>query len=245
MHCQRSIAGLFPFFGAIAIVLGCKSVAEIDVDCPKLCLASAGPTLPSPASFTASNLDAATFSPFVLDSGAGLALPDAGILPSSITWEATMKFNEVLAQLPSAAIKVSVDVRLTSVSLTSTTDLSFIKSMRVFLSREQDALGRGRTASNEVVDAGSGGGLAAGVSGCQAVGSSILVAKYDNEAGEPSGAIIDLLNVAPEMNLFDCIKDTPAIFSVTMVFQPGSYPATDAPLTLSTCIGAQSHVNYP
>jgi hypothetical protein len=244
MHYQRSLAWLFPFFGAVAIAAGCKSVVEIDVDCPKLCLASAGPTLPGLASLTSPNVDGAAYAPLALDAGAGLALPDAGILQGSVTWEATMKFNDVLAQLPSAAVDVSVDVRLTSVSLTSTIDLSFIKSMRVSLSREQDALGRGSTTRDQVADAG-GGDAVAGDSGCREAGSSILVASYDNLAGGTSGAIIDLVNVVPEMNLFDCIKDTPAKFSVTMAFQAGSYPATDAPLPLSTCIGAQSHVSYP
>ena len=245
MHYQRSIARFVPFFGAVAIATGCTSVAEIDVDCPKLCLAAAGPTLPGLASFTSSIPDGAAYGPFSMDAGTGFALPDAGILPSSTTWEAIMKFNDVLAQLPTAAVSMSVDVRLTSVSLTSTTDLSFIQSMRVFLSREQDALGRASTTSDQVADAGSGDDVAAGVSGCKAVGSSLLVASYDNLTGGTSGAIIDLVNVAPQMNLFDCIKDTPAKFSVKMAFQGGSYPASEVPLTLSTCVGAKSHVSYP
>ena len=224
MHNQRSMAWFLPFFGAVAIAPGCKSVAEIDVDCPKLCLAAAGKPLPGLATFTSLIPDGAVYAPFSLDAGAGLTLPDAGILPSSTTWEAIMKFNDVLAQLPNAAVHMSVDVRLTSVNLTSTTDLSFIKSMFVFLSREQNGLG---------------------IAGCRTLGSSVLVARYDNEAGGASGAVIDLVNVAPEMNLFDCIKDTPAKFSVTMAFNAGSYPTTEVPLTLSTCIGAQSHVSYP
>ena len=244
MHNQRSMAWFLPFFGAVAIAPGCKSVAEIDVDCPKLCLAAAGKPLPGLATFTSLIPDGAVYAPFSLDAGAGLTLPDAGILPSSTTWEAIMKFNDVLAQLPNAAVHMSADVRLTSVNLTSTTDLSFIKSMFVFLSREQNGLGSGSAATN-LVDAGSGGDVVAGIADCRTLGSSVLVARYDNEAGGASGAVIDLVNVAPEMNLFDCMKDTPAKFSVTMAFHAGSYPATDVPLTLSTCIGAQSHVSYP
>jgi len=252
MHCQHSLAWFFPFVSAVTLAPGCKSVAEIDVECPQLCLAQPGPILPGLASFPSPDVDGAAYDAFTLATGAGLALPDAGptlpdagVFPSSMAWEATLRFNDVLAQLPSSAVDVSVDVRLTSVNLTSTTDLSFIHSMRVFLSRQQTGPGRASAASDLVMDAGSSGDVTSGSSGCRAAGSSILVATYDHEVGGPSGAIIALVNVAPDMNLFDCLKDAPAKFSVTMAFQPGSYPATDAPLSLSTCMGAQSHVSYP
>jgi hypothetical protein len=229
-----SIALLFPFFATALIAAGCNPAIEIDVDCPRLCLAAPGPTLPGLGSLTPSGIDAAAYDLSAFDAGAEAALPETGISSGSVTWSAIMRFNDVLGQLPGAAVDLSLDVRLTTVNLASTTDLSFTDSIRVLLSRQENLDGgTGRQGGNP------------GTSACRIAGSSMLVATYDRQTDEPSGNAITLVNLVSDMNLFECMKDTPAIFWVTMAFRPGSYPALDAPLTLSTCVSATSHVSYP
>jgi hypothetical protein len=177
---------------------------------------------------------AAPYNPSSFDAGTEPALPSAGLFPNSITWDATVRFNEVLGQLPSAEVDLSVDVRLTSLNVASTTDLSFTDSIRVFLSRQEDLDGgTARQVGNNAVAA------------CTVAGSSMLVATYDRPGDGPSGPAVTLVNLVSDMNLFECLRDAPAIFSVTMGFRPGWYPAIDAPLSLATCVSAQSHASYP
>jgi hypothetical protein len=179
-----------------------------------------------------------------LDAGELPSAADPGLLQNAITWSSAMRFNEVLRQLPNAAIDTSLDVRLGSINVASTTGLSFVDSVRVSLSRDWKPLSGDHAATAEA-DAGAAEAVAIGGPGCNTAGSRFLVARYDRETDGISGNTIALVNLAAEMNLFDCMKDAPALFSVSMAFQPGSYPDVDAPLTLSTCVGAQGHASYP
>lgn len=211
---------------------GCDHVVQVDIQCPRLCLAAPGPTLPGLGQILPSEFDAAAYGSYSLDGGtenaAGL-LADAASIPNSMDWDATLRFNDVIAQLPSSAVNVSLDVRLTSVTLSSTMDLSFITGLRVFLSRAQVSTDGGSSTSH---------------SDCWDRISTDPVASYDSPTAS-SGPSIDLVNLVPEINLFDCIKDVPARFLVTMAMQPSAYQTSDVPLTLSTCVGAQTTATYP
>ena len=211
---------------APAAALGCNPLVKIDVDCQKLCLTAPGPSLPGIPSLQPAGIDGAVFS-----------IPDADIPSASIEWEAEMKFNEVLKQLPSAAANMSANVRLASVNLTSTTDLSFVDSVDVFLSHGQ---ARADSGASTIVDGGSPATLP-----CKAAGSSLRVAYFRSPDAGVGGSTLNLVTVDPALNLFDCMKDDPSKFDVKMTFHPGAYPATTTPLTLSTCIGAQAHASYP
>jgi hypothetical protein len=213
----------------VTFASGCKSAVKVDVDCPSICISAPGPTLPGEATLAALSVDG----------GIDRASTNGLVL----SWKETMNFNDVLAQLPSEALNTSVDVRLNAVQLSSTTDLNFTDSIRVFLSRQRKGSDAGSTTSDSIVSGGTSSETAPNGSSCRILGSNILVARYDRESDGPVGASIDLADLLPETNIFDCMKDAPVLFEVTMAFRPGFYPAIDAPLTLSTCIGAQG--SYP
>ena len=210
---------------------GCKSVAQVDLECPSLCLAAPGPTLRGSGSLAPWWLDASAYGSSALDAGADggvVPVPDAAAMPSSIDWEATLRFNDVVAQLPSGVLDISLDVRLTSVTLSSVLDLAFITGMRVFLGRPKTATADGGRSLPE----------------CWSRISTSPIAVYGRPIA-PSGAAISLVNLVPEINLYNCLKDAPARFLVAMDIEPLSYPTSDVPLTLSTCVSAQTTASYP
>ena len=216
------------------VSLGCKSAAEVDIQCPRLCLAAPGPTLRGSASLLPVALDATVPSLPTVDGGSlptvdggtpfdASAAHDAATIPSSMPWEVTLRFNDVVKQLPTEAVSISLDVRLTSVTLSSTTDLSFITSLQVYLSRTQTFPDGGQTS----------------IPDCWNRISTNPIAIYQSQA-VPVGGVISLVSLVPDINLFDCIKDRPAKFLVQMEVEPSMYPSLDVPLSFSTCVGAQT-----
>ena len=71
------------------------------------------------------------------------------------------------------------------------------------------------------------------------------IAYFQRSESGAAGASLDLALVDPALNLFDCMKDEPSRFRVTLTPRAGSMPMTDVPLTLRTCVGAETHVSYP
>jgi hypothetical protein len=240
---RASITTLFLLFAHA----GCSSAFDMDVECDKLCLAAPGPTIPG----------ISTLAPVALDSGAldpdgGLPALDGGVagqlegaVPGNaaptVEWVAEMSFNDVLKQLPSVAENLSADVRLGSVSLSGTSSLDFIESLEV-------SLGHGPATSGA-----SGSGAADGAKagdesnspGCQAAGTALRIAYFRRGESGAAGPSLDLVLVDPGLNLFDCMKDQPSRFHVTLTPRPGSMPTSDAPLVLRTCVGAETHLSYP
>jgi hypothetical protein len=208
------------------VSLGCKSAVEVDIQCPRLCLAAPGPTLRGSASLVPAGLDATVPALPTVDGGMlldGSAAQDAATIPRSMPWEVTLRFNDVVKQLPTEAVSISLDVRLTSVTLSSTTDLSFITDLQVFLSRTQSFPDGGQTSTSD----------------CWNRISTNPIASYQGQA-VPVGGAINLVSLVPDINLFDCIKDKPARFLVQMGVEPSMYPTLDVPLVFSTCVGAQT-----
>jgi hypothetical protein len=236
---------------------GCDSLAKIDVDCKRLCLDAPGPTVPALSNPWPSAINAALASwdggVKGIDDLTGLldgAAIDASPSAFTGTWGAQLAFNEVLAQLPSAAAGLSADVRLASVALRSTTDLDFIESVEVTMSHE--TVSKPSAKSANAVDGGVAGGVAGGVDGgidggtdCRGAGFVVRVAYFRRIEGASNGRTINLTMVAPDMNLFDCMKDAPTRFSIELSPHLGSVSAVDAPLTLGTCIGAATHLRFP
>jgi hypothetical protein len=226
--------------------LACSSVAKVDVECKHLCLAAPGPTIPGLASFVPSAAAADTIDAALPDFDGGLdgfeqtlnGLLDAAAIAARTTpieWVAEMNFNEVLAQLPSAAMSLTATLHLTSVTLSSVNNLDFIESLDVFLSH-------GRTPSASPATDMDGGAHA---TSCGRAGDVLRVASFERLEGSVTGPVVNLRLAAPDTNLFDCMKDEPSQFRVTLTPHVGSLPATDTPLTLSTCIGAETHLSYP
>jgi len=180
-----------------------------------------------------------------VDAGAVLSVPDASIPAPLIEWVAELRFNEVLGQLPSAAAGVSANVRLGAVSLASTTDLEFIDSVDVVLSHGRAPVDGGAE-GNEEPDAGVDAGESPNTPPCKAAGVGLLVAHFRRTDGVGfSGTSISLVVVDPKLNLFDCLKDEPGNFDVKMTLHQGAYPASDAPLSLDTCIAAEADLDFP
>ena len=219
------------YLGWIAsVTLGCDHLVAIDVDCQKLCLTSPGPTLPGVPNQPLMALDAASVPAITAD------------------WVAEMPFDEVLSQLPSAAAGLSANVRLSSVNLNSITDLSSIAAVDIFWGHGATRAATGRsmdvganTGEDVVMDAGAD----AAALRCRTAESSLRVAYFRASEADPSKTSLAMVIVNPDLNLFDCMKDSPTIFDVRMTLAPDVYPAADAPLTLATCVGAQTHVDYP
>jgi hypothetical protein len=227
---------------------GCNSAVDFDVQCDKLCLAAPGPTIPGISSLAPMALDSGVVDPDgglpALDGGvAGRpegSLPD-GVAPT-VEWVAEMSFNEVLAQLPSVAANLSADVRLGSVSLSGTTSLDFIESLEVSLGHGPATTG---ASGANAADGTTGGGESDDGPGCGAAGTEMLVAYFRRGESGATGTSLDLALVDPGLNLFDCMKDLPSRFHVTLTPRTGSMPTSDTPLVLRTCVGAETHLSYP
>jgi hypothetical protein len=241
-HSYILFCGLLP----IAASAACQSLVTIDVDCEQLCLDAQGPTIPAMSNQWPSAIGNAVG---VWDGGAkeiasllgsldGAAADDT-LSALTAAWSVEMPFNEVLAQLPSAAAGLSADVRLASVALRSPTELDFLDSVEVTMSH-----GSPDASSPEPPD---GSGNVDGGAGldCRATGFVMRVAYFQRSASAPSGNTIDLTMVAPDMNLFACMKDEPTRFDVQLSPHLGSVSTVDAPLTLGTCVGAATHFRYP
>ncbi|MGB8294529.1 MAG: hypothetical protein WCG85_03815 [Polyangia bacterium] len=223
---------------------GCGSLVKVDVDCKKLCLANPGPTIPALSSVLPYPVDGAIPSSDGDNWDGGFAGPlDSSLAGNSPTiptleWIAEIDFNSVLAQLPSAAAGLSADVRLASVTLASTTSLDFVDSIEVSMSHGTASASGSASSDEESVDGGTG-------PACRQAGPSVRVAYYQRIESSIAGPTIALIMVNPDLNMFDCMKDEPTNLDVKLTSRPGSAPANDAPLTLGTCIGAETHASYP
>jgi len=182
-------------------------------------------------SFLPSGVDAAVYGGMGQDVGGGLvasALLDAGAIPSFMEWKSTLRFNDVIAQMPTEVLSISLDVRLNAVKLSSPADLSFITSLLVYLRPAPNPADTTRASQTD----------------CWSQISANPVASYTSQL-DPSGPTINLVNLVPEVNLFTCLKTAPADFVVAMQMEPLAYPMGDVPLTLSTCVGARTTASYP
>jgi hypothetical protein len=215
--------------GAECAWAGCRSVAEVDIQSTRICVAS-----PSESALVLLSRGLSTYNSGLL----GSLPPDAGVgflagISIPVVWESTVRFNDVVAQMPSKAVDISLDIRLLSITLSGTADLSFISGMQLSL--------RGAPVST---DGGARTTLSKSASECWKKVSGIPVAIYVGQ-GVPSGPAVELVSLVPNLNLFDCFKDLPVILSVAMELQPSLVPTTDAQLTLSTCVSAQATASYP
>ena len=241
----RHLCFTLPVLLAILSAAGCRSLVRIDVDCEQLCLDAPGPTLSAIAMLLPSSLRQAAVSwdggAKVIDYHEGLldSAVDSGLpaLPSA-QWVAVMKFNDVLAQLPSAAVSVSAEVRLTSVTLRNTTGLDFVESVAVTLGHGAETAPLQLASFDDTADGG-------GDEGCEMAGSSVRVADFHRSAGAPIANQIDLTMTAAELDIFACLKREPTLLTVTLSPRLGSLPAADDPLVLGACIGASTQVSYP
>jgi hypothetical protein len=230
---------------AIVTSAGCRSLIKIDVDCEKLCLDAPGPTpsaitklLPPALQQAAAGWDGGVNSVDYLDGLLDGAVASGLTALPSAQWVVQMNFNDVLAQLPNAAVGVSADVRLTSVTLRNTTGLDFVDAVAVTLSHGTATAPLQLASSDDAVDAGSD-------VGCEMAGSSLLVADFRRSEGDATRNQIDLLMTAAELNIFDCIKREPTLFTVKLSPRLATLPAADDPLVLGACVGALTKVSYP
>jgi len=176
---------------------------------------------------------------------AGLeALIDGGLLASPkvgvLDWQTEVKFNAVLAQLPSAAASLSADVRLKSMRLVSTESLEFVDQVVVTMSNGTVVAQGSRTSGSDNTNADAGTSLS-----CTVPGFALQVAYFQRAQDSATGSVIGLTTVDPDRNIFDCMKDKPTKFDVKLIPRSGYVPATDPTLTLATCVGAETHVKLP
>lgn len=242
----------------VALLLGCKPALKVDIDCPKLCLAEPGPSLPGLArllpqvadgavpvwvqllahvEMTADGGVASGFVDGIADAYPGISLAaSTGNAPALVAdWTVEADFDQVLAQVPSAAIDLSAKVRLSAVRLTSTEDLSFLESVEVFLSRGSK-VSQSRTATDA---------RALAPSGCKAESPGLPVATFRRPDIRSATPTVEMVIAEPELNLFECMKDAPSLFNLKMVIPAETYPVADTPLTLGACIGVQAQAGYP
>jgi len=245
------------FVCPLLLVVGdvsCSAPVKIDIESDRLCLTSPGQplsalyggnllngTIPNWTADYSGVVDAG--SAFALDAGLE-AFIDGGLLPSQtvvvLDWNTEVKFNAVLGQLPSAAASLSANVRLKSMSLVSSESLEFIDQVVVTMSNGTVFAQGSRTSisDNANVDASI-------PSSCTTPGFSLQVASFQRAQDSATGSVIELTRADPDRNIFDCMKDKPTQFDVKLTPRSGYIPATDPTLTLTTCVGATTHVNLP
>jgi hypothetical protein len=219
--------------------LGCSSVATLDLDCPKLCVAALGPTIPGAATLAAS-LDGGVVG--ILDAAAG-ALAYQVPAEQAVTWTATLEFDQVLSQLPNEAVRLSADVRLRSITLASIEPLDFVDTMEVYLAPTRSPSSSvaldASAPPTPVVDGGAS-------PLCRDGTSELRVAYFQSgDAPGPGRSSLDLTLVEPGLNLFDCMKDAPIELRTRLVPKTGIIPSHDTPLTLDTCIASHATASYP
>jgi hypothetical protein len=246
MACVRSSRLL-----AVVVLVGgagCDSMVKVDIECRELCLATSGPTISASANPLPFPIDGSIpdWADGKLDgsfTGLGNGVGAVGSPVAAILeWDSEMDFNRVLAQLPSAIASLSAEVRLSSVTLSSTTSLEFIDSLEVQMSSGTSSTTRnaaGNSTSGTAIEDGGPG------SSCREGGSTLRVAYFQRLEDSSQGQTIALVMVNPGLNMFDCLKDAPAQFKVKLIPRLGYAPATDAPLTLGACIGANTHAKLP
>ena len=248
---------MFVFMCPFLLVLGdvnCSAPVQIDIESDRLCLTSPGQ--PLSALYGAYSVDAAvpnwnTDHVGFVDGGSALnwdagaeAFIDGGLLASQtvefLNWHTEVKFNAVLAQLPSAAASLSADVRLKSMSLVSTESLEFIDQVVVTMSNGTVAApgSRASSSANANVDASIS-------PSCTTPNFALRVAYFQRAQDSATGSVIELTRADPDRNIFDCMKDRPTQFDVKLTPRAGYIPITDPTWTLATCVGASTHVSLP
>ena len=248
------------------LLSACDPVVKIDVQCDKLCIAAPGPTLPGFSLLDASVEDAGTMAldgpdvaVAVLDVAvAGLdgaidssiaepvndpvapidAYPAPSIAVATVEWTSVLGFNDVLRQMPNGSSDNETKVLLTTVSLVSTESLDFVDTVDVSISRNRKA--DGGSSGGRRLDASAASSLA-----CETVGGRLYVAHFQRVGEAALGNKLPLALVAPDLNIFDCLKDDPTEFHVAMTFRNGQHPTRETPLTLSACVRTESHMGRP
>ena len=176
---------------------------------------------------------------------------DAGLPAAALVWTAQMDFSQVLNQLPATGVGLSAQVRVSKTNLSSATDLSFIDSVDVVLltgNGPGGSVDAGNPTLALVLDAGAIAGSTGpdgGATLCAGGSGAITIASFRGQAGQLTGPSIDLDILAPDLNLFDCLKSAPATLTVTLRSREGAWPTADAPLTLTTCLAASTQVGWP
>jgi len=167
----------------------------------------------------------------------------AGVSSGIIQWFAEVPFDEAMKQLPSAAFDLSLNVRISSLHLTSTTDLSFVDTVDIFLERPKTRLDGGIPVADSGTEPNDDGGLRS--SPCGIGSAPLLVASFRRTDVSSSGPDLDLTLSNRDLNLAACMKDAPALFDVRMGIIPTAYPASDVPLVLGSCIAVATHATFP
>lgn len=241
----------------ISASIGCGPLVKVDVDCPNLCLSTPGPPLPGVARFYPSGWDAGTSNlgqllpnlGEVSDAGVavarkvleGIADANPGVSLSMVQddpftivaeWDVEMDFDQILDEVPSSTIDLAANVQLSSIHLTSTEALSFLKSVEVFMGRRPKDLSPSR-------DAGAASLF------CQDMTAGMVMARYDRSDATSGASTIEMVTADTDLNLFDCIKDAVLTLTLKMRIPADTYPAEDTPLTLGTCIALQAQASYP
>jgi hypothetical protein len=241
------------------LLSACDPVVKIDVQCDKLCIAAPGPTLPGFSLLDASAQDAGTMAmdgPDVAVAGLDGAIdssiaepvndqdapidayPAPSIAVATVEWTSVLGFNDVLKQMPNGSSDNETKVLLTTVSLVSTESLDFVDTVDVSISRNRKA--DGGSSGGRQLDASVAGSLA-----CETVGGRLYVAHFQRVGEAALGNKLPLTLVAPDLNIFDCLKDDPTEFHVAMTFRNGQHPTRETPLTLSACVRTESHMGRP
>jgi hypothetical protein len=234
-------------------------VVNVDVDCPRLCLTQPGQPLPGFRRFLPKGRDADVPSlgillPYIaasVDGGAALAnnlmsgiadaYPGLSVTVSPdgaamvVDWAVEMDFDEIMAEVPSSTINLAANVQLSSLQLTSTTDLSFLESAEVFLGRRPKGT---RTARSG--DAGT-----PATSNCTAATSGLPIASYHGSGAAFGAATLQMDMAGGALNVFDCMTGAMTVFSLKMSIPAATYPAADTPLALGSCVSLQAHASYP
>jgi hypothetical protein len=82
---------------------------------------------------------------------------------------------------------------------------------------------------------------------CRAGGPGLVVATYRKPAtgGAAVGKTIELEPTTREANLYACLRDVPAKFTVELGLVPAYVPASDTPVSLKVCINARASASFP
>lgn len=162
----------------------------------------------------------------------------------TVEWVSILAFNDVLKQMPNGSSADETKVLLTTLALDSTEVLDFVATVDVFINRggKADAL---VSTPPTAMDGGVAVEARSGALPCEIAGGKLSVAHFQAADETPVGVHLPLGLLAPELNLFNCVKDDPTEFHVTMGFRPGRHPERTTPLTLSTCVSSESHMGFP
>jgi hypothetical protein len=243
----------------LALLCGCKAAVKVDVECPRLCLDQPGQPLPGFQRFLPKGWDAevpsmGTLLPHIaatVDGGSALghklmsgiadAYPGVSVSVSpdgssmAVDWAVELDFDEILDQVPSSTLNLAANVQISSLQLASTNDLTFLESAEVFIGRRAKSTRTTRTG-----DAGT-----PATSNCAAATSGLPIARYYRSGASLGAPALQMAMADGALNVFDCMSGAVTVFSLKMAIPADSYPATDTPLALGSCVSLDAHVSYP